>query len=193
VRSLLALVAFFAFAAPCAASAAGFSVVNGIQIITGNDPVSAAGPRRAKVKTAVHHAAVASTGPATPLATGASPLAYTVIRNALALLGTPYVWGGSSPGGFDCSGFTQYVFAQAGVRIPRTADIQFAVGRPIAGYPEPGDLVFFQTYEIGASHVGIYLGNGWFVQEIRPNVHLSSFNSSYFRMRYIGARRLLPS
>jgi len=193
VRSLLALVAFFAFAAPCAGSAAGFSVVNGIQIITGNDPVSAAGPRRAKVKTAVHHTAVASTGPATPLATGASPLAYTVIRNALALLGTPYVWGGSSPGGFDCSGFTQYVFAQAGVRIPRTADIQFAVGRPIAGYPEPGDLVFFQTYEIGASHVGIYLGNGWFVQEIRPNVHLSSFNSSYFRMRYIGARRLLPS
>jgi cell wall-associated NlpC family hydrolase len=53
--------------------------------------------------------------------------------------------------------------------------------------------VFFQTYEVGASHVGIYLGNGWFVQAIAPNVHLSNFNSPYFRSRYIGARRFLPS
>jgi cell wall-associated NlpC family hydrolase len=190
VRSLLALAAFFVFALPCAAPAAGISVVNGVQIITGNDPVAASIPRRSAVRAATRHT---STAQAAPVAAGASPLAYSVIKNALALLGTPYVWGGSSPGGFDCSGFTQYVFARSGIRIPRTADIQFAVGRPIAGYPEPGDLVFFQTYEVGASHVGIYLGNGWFVQEIRPNVHLSNFNSAYFRMRYLGARRLLPS
>jgi len=190
VRSLPALAAFFVFALPSATPAAGISVVNGVQIITGNDPVAATIPHRSAVRATTRHTSGAQ---AAPLAAGASPLADAVIKNALALLGTPYVWGGTSPSGFDCSGFTQYVFAQSGVRIPRTADIQFAAGRPIAGYPEPGDLVFFQTYEIGASHVGIYLGNGWFVQEIRPNVHLSNFNASYFRMRYIGARRLLPS
>jgi cell wall-associated NlpC family hydrolase len=190
VRSLLAIAAVFAFTAPCAARASGLSVVNGVQIITGNDPATAPGPRRVRAHATVHRAKAAQ---ATSVPAGTSPLAYTVIRNAMAFLGTPYVWGGTSPRGFDCSGFTQYVFAESGVRIPRTADIQWATGRPIAGYPEPGDLVFFQTYEVGASHVGIYLGNGWFVHEIAPNVHLSSFNAPYFRMRYIGARRLLPT
>ncbi|MBC5811398.1 MAG: C40 family peptidase [Candidatus Eremiobacteraeota bacterium] len=167
-------------------SAATVSVVGGVQVIDGADRPAAAA--RARIR---HRAAPAAL---TPPVERISSLADAVVRTALGYVGTPYVWGGASPRtGFDCSGFTQYVFRAAGVQIPRTADLQFAAGRKILGYPEPGDLVFFQTYEPGASHVGIYLGNGWFVQEVRPNVHLSNFNSSYFRSRYLGARRLLPS
>ena len=81
-----------------------------------------------------------------------------LIRTALSLVGTRYVWGGANLGGFDCSGFTYYAFARLGIQIPRTADAQFALGRPVVGDPLPGDLVFFQTYDYGASHVGIYLG-----------------------------------
>ncbi|MBD5657449.1 MAG: C40 family peptidase, partial [Candidatus Eremiobacteraeota bacterium] len=115
-----------------------------------------------------------------------------LLREGLALVGTPYIWGGTSPRGFDCSGFTYYLFARLGIRIPRTADAQFAAGRPIFGDPLPGDLVFFQTYDYGASHVGVYLGDGRFVNSIGSNVHIASFASPYFRSRYIGARRFLP-
>ena len=111
-------------------------------------------------------------------------------RYALEFSGTPYLWGGNTPSGFDCSGFVQYVYAAYGIGLPRTADMQFAVGRSVAE-PAPGDLLFFQTYAYGASHVAIYLGNGWFVQEIAPNVHISNFNSPYFRSRYLGARRVI--
>ncbi len=115
-----------------------------------------------------------------------------LVRTAMSLVGTPYRWGGASPLGFDCSGFTWYAFARIGISIPRTADVQFAAGRPVAGDPLPGDLVFFQTYDYGASHVGIYLGGGQFVNAIGSNVHVATFDSPYFRSRYIGARRFLP-
>ncbi|GAC1307854.1 MAG: hypothetical protein NVSMB21_12350 [Vulcanimicrobiaceae bacterium] len=126
--------------------------------------------------------------PAASALRGASAL----LATALGYLGTPYVWGGAAPGGFDCSGFAYYAFARLGIGIPRTADAQFAAGRPVAGDPLPGDLVFFQTYDYGASHVGVYLGNGRFVNAIRPDVHVATFASEYFRSRYLGARRFLP-
>ena len=116
-----------------------------------------------------------------------------LIRTAMSLVGTRYVWGGSGTGGFDCSGFVYYTYARLGIHIPRTADKQFAAGRPVAGDPQPGDLVFFQTYDYGASHVGIYLGNGQFVNAIGKDVHVASFASPYFRSRYLGARRFLPA
>jgi cell wall-associated NlpC family hydrolase len=114
-----------------------------------------------------------------------------LVRTAMSLVGTPYVWGGTSPSGFDCSGFVWYAYNRIGITIPRTADVQFAVGRPVDGDPLPGDLVFFQTYDYGASHVGLYIGNGWFVNAIGTDVHLASFASDYFRGRYLGARRFL--
>ncbi len=120
------------------------------------------------------------------------PGAERLLRTALAFMGTPYVWGGSSPSGFDCSGFTAYVYGRIGIAIPRTADVQFAAGRPVRGDPLPGDLVFFQTYDWGASHVGIYLGGGRFVNSIGSSVHVTTFASEYFRSRYLGARRFLP-
>jgi len=121
----------------------------------------------------------------------ALPRADRLLRTALSLVGIPYVWGGSSPSGFDCSGFTAYVYGRLGIAIPRTADVQFAAGRPVRGDPLPGDLVFFQTYDWGASHVGIYLGGGRFINSIGSDVHVTTFASEYFRSRYLGARRFL--
>ena len=178
------LAAALVLALPLWGEAQTVKSVSGVQVITGEDPAPT--PRRP---------AKARSAPKTPVQKSAlSPLADAVVRKALAYVGTPYVWGGTSPRtGFDCSGYVWYVYASQGIGIPRTADAQFAAGQTIAGDPEPGDLVFFQTYDWGASHVGIYLGNGWFVQEIAPNVHLSNFNSPYFRSRYIGARRFIST
>jgi cell wall-associated NlpC family hydrolase len=166
----------------------------GVQVIIGGpDPTPRPQAKHPKKKRAVA-SADAGANYREPLAVGdeAYGLGAVVVRNALRYVGVPYVWGGASPYGFDCSGFTWYVYKLAGISIPRTADVQFAVGRPIAGDPIPGDLVFFQTYDYGASHVGIYLGNGQFVNSIGDDVHIASFNSYYFRSRYLGARRFLP-
>jgi cell wall-associated NlpC family hydrolase len=101
------------------------------------------------------------------------------------------MWGGESFGGVDCSGFVQAVFRHNGIELPRTADAQFEVGRHVPGAGlQPGDLVFFQTYAEGASHVGIYLGGGQFVHASSSNgVRVDSMSESYYASRFIGARR----
>jgi cell wall-associated NlpC family hydrolase len=194
VHRVIASVVALAFVFSPLLARAGTNVrsINGVQVITfERDAPTHVGhhhiARRATLVTAasVHPTIVA---PA-PELRGAS----TIVRNAMSYVGTPYVWGGSAPGGFDCSGFIYYLYAQAGLRIPRTADYQFAAGRPVVGDPLPGDLVFFQTYEYGASHVGLYLGSGRFINSIGENVHVASFASNYFRSRYLGARRFLSS
>ncbi|WP_425060693.1 hypothetical protein SCACP_14320 [Sporomusa carbonis] len=116
-----------------------------------------------------------------------------VIQTSLRYTGVPYVFGGISPSGFDCSGFTRYVFAQSGVYLPRTADEQFEVGRPVSyNRLEPGDLVFFSTYASGASHSGIYLGDGKFISATSSRgVAIDRMNSSYWGPRYVGARRVM--
>ncbi len=119
-----------------------------------------------------------------------SSIAMSLTRSALRFIGTPYVFGGTSPSGFDCSGFTQHVFAMLGISIPRLADAQYYAGRPIKGRMLKGDLVFFQTYEPGPSHVGIYLGNGRFVHSSSHGVMVSRLDNSYWRAHYIGAKRL---
>ena len=87
-----------------------------------------------------------------------------LLNIALRFGGVPYVWGGATPTGFDCSGFVQYVFGQVGVNLPRTADVQYELGRKVMKTDlQPGDLVFFETYEPGASHDGIYVGDDRFV------------------------------
>jgi cell wall-associated NlpC family hydrolase len=158
----------------------------GVQVIDMNAPPPSATPAAKKPAPKPSGAPVANAG-ATTL-----PGASTLLHNALAYLGAPFRMGGTAPSGFDCSGFTQFAFASVGIRIPRTADLQFYGGRAIQGDPLPGDLVFFQTYEYGPSHVGIYLGDGRFVNAIGKDVHIESFDSSYFRARYLGARRYLP-
>ena len=114
-----------------------------------------------------------------------------LVNNALSLLGVPYVWGGTSRSGFDCSGFAQYVFKGSGISLPRNSYEQFKVGSSVdRAQLQLGDMVFFATYAPGASHVGIYIGGGRFVGAANSGVIISDINSSYYSSRYIGARRV---
>ena len=127
------------------------------------------------------------------ITTGASYIAGRIIAASMDYLGVPYVFGGTSPYGFDCSGYVQYVFANAGISLPRTADVQYEVGTPISTTELlPGDLVFFSTYTYGASHVGIYVGDGNFIHASSSRgVTISSLSQAYYSSCYIGARRIL--
>jgi cell wall-associated NlpC family hydrolase len=119
-----------------------------------------------------------------------SKMATQLTRSALKFLGVPYVFGGTTSNGFDCSGYVQHVFAMLGINLPRTADAQYDVGHRIRGGMKPGDLVFFQTYTYGVSHVGIYIGNGKFVHASSSHgVMVSSLSDSYWHARYVGAKR----
>ncbi len=124
---------------------------------------------------------------------GSNYISRRIINSSFNYIGVPYVFGGTSPSGFDCSGFTSYVFANAGIYLPRTADAQFDAGMPISkGELQPGDLVFFQTYTYGASHCGIYLGDGQFIHASSSRgVVIDSLSSSYWVNTYFGARRYL--
>ncbi|MCH6269413.1 MULTISPECIES: C40 family peptidase [Neobacillus] len=110
-----------------------------------------------------------------------------VIEEAKKYLGSPYKWGGNTPAGFDCSGFTVYVFNKVGISLPRTAATQWDATTPVAS-PSIGDLVFFQTYKLGPSHVGIYLGNNKFISAASTGVTISDMTSTYWKTRYLGAK-----
>ena len=108
-------------------------------------------------------------------------------------LGVRYVYGGASPSGFDCSGFTMYVYAQFGYSLPHGANRQLSYGTPISkGDLQPGDLVFFGSGSY-ANHVGMYIGGGEFVHAAnsRSGVKISSLSESWYAARYIGARRIV--
>ncbi|HJV45870.1 MAG TPA: NlpC/P60 family protein [Bacillota bacterium] len=116
----------------------------------------------------------------------------SIISFASGFKGVPYAWGGTSPSGFDCSGFTQYVYRNAGVPLSRTAATQFQQGVPVSQSDlQPGDLVFFSTYGPGATHVGIYIGYNMMIDAADNGVTLSNITNSYWGSRYIGARRVL--
>lgn len=115
-----------------------------------------------------------------------------LVSNAMSLIGVPYAFGGTSRSGFDCSGYTQYVFEGLGVSLPRTSYAQFGIGSAVSrDQLRPGDLVFFSTYDKGASHVGIYVGGGSFVHASNSGVKTTSLSDSYYESRYVGARRVL--
>ncbi len=97
------------------------------------------------------------------------PAASGVVAIARQYIGVPYVYGGSSPSGFDCSGFTSYVFAKVGKSLPRTAAAQQAAARRVS-QPQPGDLVFFGS---PAYHVGIYVGNGQMIDAPRTGMSVT--------------------
>ena len=122
----------------------------------------------------------------------------SIVETALSHLGTRYVYGGASAGGFDCSGFTMYIYKQFGYTLPHSATSQWLSGMGTKIYSiselQPGDLVFFTTYEPGASHVGIYAGNGLFWSATSSKVvRLCSLSEPYWRSRYYGAKRVLVS
>ena len=128
-----------------------------------------------------------------PSRAGRSSAARGIISNALKYMGVPYVFGGTSPYGFDCSGFTKYVFASAGISLPRAADGQFYAGTRVSmNNLRAGDLVFFETYEPGPSHVGIYMGDGEFIHAgSSTGVTVSGLYDRYWGERYLGACRVL--
>jgi cell wall-associated NlpC family hydrolase len=122
-----------------------------------------------------------------------APDYYALVGTALSLRGAPYRDGGAGPGGFDCSGFTQYVFAQHGVTLPRGVREQFTIGRNIRPKDlEPGDLIFFTTTDRGASHVGIAVGGDEFVHAPSSAgvVRVERLSSSYWSARFVGVRRV---
>lgn len=116
-----------------------------------------------------------------------------ILKTAAQYKGVRYVFGGTTPSGFDCSGYVQYVFAKNGIRLTRTADTQALEGKYVSRKAlKPGDLVFFTTYEPGASHVGIYAGNNKFWNATSSRgVMLSDLTDSYWGPRYYTARRIL--
>ncbi len=125
--------------------------------------------------------------PGTAPASNAGPGHPEAATIALRYLGVPYVWGGASPSGFDCSGLVMYVYAQLGISLPHYAAAQYALGQPVSRSElQPGDLVFFDNL----NHVGIYIGGGQFVHapETGDVVKISTLAS--FGNSYVGARRI---
>ena len=119
----------------------------------------------------------------------------TLIQTAKTYIGTPYTFGGATPKqGFDCSGYLQYVFAKNGISIPRLADDQYKLGTRTKSTSqlEPGDLVFFTTYEPGPSHCGIYLGGGNFIHaSSSKGVRIDALSNAYWQPRYIGGKHIV--
>lgn len=126
----------------------------------------------------------------------ASTTGNEIATYAKQFLGSRYVYGGSSPKGFDCSGFTRYVLAQFGITINRTASAQMDNGTKVAmGELQPGDLVFFLKRGSGASrasHVGIYIGGDQFIHAstAKTGVIISDMDSAYYTTGFVGGRRL---
>jgi peptidoglycan DL-endopeptidase CwlO len=128
--------------------------------------------------------------PVEEVVSAAPPARYGgVVGIAMQYLGVPYRWGGADPSGFDCSGFTMYVYAQVGVSLPHHAASQYGMGSPVSKSDlQAGDLVFFN----GLGHMGIYIGGGSFIHSPHTGdvVKISSLGEGWYTSTYVGARRI---
>ncbi|MEQ8235454.1 MAG: NlpC/P60 family protein [Syntrophomonadaceae bacterium] len=145
------------------------------------------GPAQGSPKAALQTATI-------PSRSGQTSRSGEILQYAARYLHTPYVWGGTSPKGFDCSGFVQYVFKHYGYSMPRTAAAQASAGvRVTKSDLMPGDLVFFAMHGSGIDHVGIYAGSGRFIHSSSPGsggVVYSSLSESAYASAYAGAKRI---
>jgi cell wall-associated NlpC family hydrolase len=147
----------------------------------------------ASAPTAPEEAAAAPPATVSP-ARRTADAGYALAGTALDLRGAPYRSGGGTPTGFDCSGFTQFVFAQHGVALPREVREQFKVGKVVqTDQMAPGDLIFFTTTAPGASHVAIALGGDEFVHAPSSTgvVRVEHLSSRYWSPRLLGIRRVM--
>ena len=119
---------------------------------------------------------------------------YALVGTALDLRGVRYRDGGTDPEGFDCSGFTQYVFARHGVALPRAVREQYRIGQDVRNDLAPGDLLFFKVAGPGASHVAIAVGGDEFVHAPSSTgvVRVEHLSARYWAQRFLGARRVTP-
>lgn len=121
---------------------------------------------------------------------GSTAKVENIITAAKAQMGVRYQWGGTSPSGFDCSGFIQFTFQQEDISTPRTVSELWNQSTAVS-QPAIGDIVFFETYKKGPSHAGIYIGNGQFIHASLSNgVVISALNENYWQARYLGSRRI---
>ncbi len=120
-----------------------------------------------------------------------------MLKNAKKHLGEDYVWGGTNPGGFDCSGYMQYIYKKEGVSIPRTANQQSKVGKEVSRFElKKGDLLFFLTDKsrnIPVTHVGMYLGDDKFIHAAskKKGIIISSFSKSRYSRLFVKATRII--
>jgi cell wall-associated NlpC family hydrolase len=140
-------------------------------------------------------AAVLATAASYGTTTDLSPLAAVAVQAALAELGTPYLWGGEGPGGFDCSGLVQFAYARAGFALPRTAQEQYDATVHVAEATSvlPGDLVFFGSGPRGVEHVGIALGDGRMVDAPHTGAVVRIEAVDYSPGWFVGATRPVAS
>jgi peptidoglycan DL-endopeptidase CwlO len=119
--------------------------------------------------------------------------ATAIINTAKSYIGVKYLWGGTTPSGFDCSGYTQYVFAKNGISLPRISRDQYNVGTSVSYQNlKPGDLVFFSLDgDKAIDHVGIFIGNGQFINASSSKGVAIYSMGSYWNSKYIGAKRVL--
>jgi murein DD-endopeptidase len=118
-----------------------------------------------------------------------------IVVRAIALLGTPYQYGGNGPETFDCSGLVRYIHNELGINVPRTAAEQYRAAAAVdVDHLEPGDLLFFKTQGDGVSHVAIYAGSGRFVHapQTGKTIELRELDDGYYKPRLVGAGRLFP-
>lgn len=112
-----------------------------------------------------------------------------IVSRAKEMIGVPYKWGGTTPKGFDCSGFMYYLISKEKKTGRQTAAGYYASMKKIDN-PAAGDFVFFTTYKKGASHMGLYIGEGKFIHASSKGVKISSLGESYWKRSYIGSRSL---
>jgi cell wall-associated NlpC family hydrolase len=142
--------------------------------------------------------APAAPPPEPPLAIAGN--AADIVRTALGVLGTPYVWGGSAANGFDCSGLVQWAYDQHSIRLPRTSREQANAGAlvtPVLDALQPGDILLFAAQPGGGvTHVGLYVGERKFIHSANNGVRLSRLEAqdpdgAWWVGRWVGARRIV--